>query len=190
MILSHHHTFSLCWPIWIVLTWWRLSLKKLCFKPSGSDVSYIGNWRRAIYLCDRKTDRQMDRQTDRQKNYIQIYFAVLELPDLISLSVDGLSPNCQWTVLNMYLSSISLPVNVIFWFFSGGGGGGGGREGTPDIPHSFGCKATDWLWGISSSFKKNHTWSQFCHFGWSLRCSDAQRYRGKHCSVSSIRTLF
>ena len=24
----------------------------------------------------------------------------------------------------------------------------------PGIPHSFGCKATDWLRGISSSFKK------------------------------------
>ena len=24
----------------------------------------------------------------------------------------------------------------------------------PDMPHCFGCKATDWLPGISSSFKK------------------------------------
>ena len=29
---------------------------------------------------------------------------------------------------------------------------GGGRGGMPDVPHSFGCKATDWLRGISSSF--------------------------------------
>ena len=55
-----------------------------------SDVSYIGHWQRAIYLYNRKTDRQTDRQTGRQ-----IYFAVLELADLISLSVGGLSPNCQ-----------------------------------------------------------------------------------------------
>ena len=34
-------------------------------------------------------------------------------------------------------------------FFLGRGGGGG----MPDMPHSFGCKATDWLRGISSSFK-------------------------------------
>ena len=30
------------------------SLKKLCFKPS-SDIAYIGNWPRAIYLFDRQT---------------------------------------------------------------------------------------------------------------------------------------
>ena len=36
----------------------------------------------------------------------------------------------------------------LFVFFLGGGG----RGGMPDMPHSFGCKATDWLRGISSSF--------------------------------------
>ena len=30
----------------------------------------------------------------------------------------------------------------------------------PDMPHSFGCEATDWLRGIWSSCKKNRTWSQ------------------------------
>ena len=30
--------------------------------------------------------------------------------------------------------------------------GVGGRGGMPDMPHGFGCKATDWLRGISSSF--------------------------------------
>ena len=41
-------------------------------------------------------------------------------------------------------------------------GGGMGGGGMPDLPHSFGCKATDWLRGISSFLKKNNTWSQLC----------------------------
>ena len=67
------------------------TLKKLCLSQ-GSDVAYIGHWPRAIhvYLFDRQTDRLTDRQVSRH-----IYSAVLELTDLISLSVDGLSPNCQ-----------------------------------------------------------------------------------------------
>ena len=65
------------------------SLKKLCISQY-SDVAYIGHWPRAIYLFDRKTDRLTDRQVDRR-----IHSAVLELTDLISLSVDGLSPNCK-----------------------------------------------------------------------------------------------
>ena len=36
---------------------------------------------------------------------------------------------------------------VFFW-------GGGGDGGMPDMSHSFGCKATNWLRGISSSLKK------------------------------------
>ena len=69
------------------------------------DVSYVGHWPRAIHLCDRQTDRLTDRQTGRQ-----IYFAVLELADLITLTVDGLYPNCQETVLKMYVSSVSFPL--------------------------------------------------------------------------------
>ena len=65
------------------------SLKKLCLSQ-GSDVAYIGHWPRAIYLFDRQTDRLTDRQVGRH-----IYSAVLELTDLISLSADELSPNCQ-----------------------------------------------------------------------------------------------
>ena len=65
------------------------SLKKLCLSQC-SDVAYIGHWQRAIYLFDRRTDRLTDRQVGRH-----IYSAVLELTDLISLSVDRLSPNCQ-----------------------------------------------------------------------------------------------
>ena len=38
--------------------------------------------------------------------------------------------------------------SFFFFFFLGGGG----RGGMPDVPHSFGCKAIDWLRGISSSF--------------------------------------
>ena len=65
------------------------SLKKLCLSR-GSDVAYIGHWPRAIYLFDRQTDRLTDRELGRH-----ICSVVLELTDLISLSVDGLSPNCQ-----------------------------------------------------------------------------------------------
>ena len=78
------------------------SLKKLCLSQ-GSNVAYIGHWPRSIYLFDRQTDRLTDRQVGRH-----IYSAMLELTDLISLSVDGLSPNCQWTV---YYICVSLPVN-------------------------------------------------------------------------------
>ena len=66
--------------------------------------------------------------------------------------------------LFMYISSISLRVNKPYQtfislrqsilcgydnvtFFVGGGGGG-----MPDMPHSLGCEATDWLRGIWSSF--------------------------------------
>ena len=35
-------------------------------------------------------------------------------------------------------------------FFGGGGGGGGVWGGVPDMPHGFGCEATDWLRGIWS----------------------------------------
>ena len=38
------------------------------------------------------------------------------------------------------------------------------------MPHSFGCKATDWLRGINSSCKEFHTWNQCCQCGWSLNC--------------------
>ena len=65
------------------------SQKKLCLSQ-GSDVAYIGHWPRAIYLFDRKTDRLTEGRVGRH-----IYSAMLELTDLISLSVDGLSPNCQ-----------------------------------------------------------------------------------------------
>ena len=65
------------------------SLKKLC-SSQCSGVAYIGHWPRAIYLFDRQTDRLTDRQVGRH-----IYSAVLELTDLISLSADRLSPNCQ-----------------------------------------------------------------------------------------------
>ena len=68
------------------------SLKKLCLSQ-GSDVAYIGHWSRAICLFDRQTDRLTDRQVGRH-----IESALLELTYLISLSVDGLSPNCQRTV--------------------------------------------------------------------------------------------
>ena len=68
------------------------SLKKL-FLSQGSDVAYIGLWPRAIYLFDRQTDRQTDKQVGRH-----IYSAVLELTDLISLSVGVLSPNYKRTV--------------------------------------------------------------------------------------------
>ena len=61
------------------------SLKKLCLSQ-GSDVAYIAHWPRAIYLFDRHTDILTGRL---------MYSAVLELIDLISLFVDGLSPNCQ-----------------------------------------------------------------------------------------------
>ena len=62
------------------------SLKKICLSQC-SGVAYISHWPRAIYLFDRKTDRLTNRQVGRH-----IYSAVLELTDLISLS---LSPNCQ-----------------------------------------------------------------------------------------------
>ena len=65
------------------------SLKNLCLSQC-SDVAYIGHWPRAIYLFYRLTDRLTDRQVGKH-----IYSAVLELTDLISLSVDRLSPNCQ-----------------------------------------------------------------------------------------------
>ena len=47
-----------------------------------------------------------------------------------------------------------------------------------DMPHSFGCEATDWLREILYPCKRFRTWSQCCHFGWSLRCSDIQRCIG------------
>ena len=65
------------------------SLKKLCLSQC-SGVAYIGHWPRAIYFFDRQTDRLTGRQVGRH-----IYSDVLELTDLISLSVDRLSPNCQ-----------------------------------------------------------------------------------------------
>ena len=77
------------------------------------------------------------------------------------------------TINEPYQTLVSLRQSILCGydnvaFFSGGGGGGGS-----DMPHSFGCEATDWLQGIWSSCKRFHTWSQCCHFGWSLRCSDA-----------------
>ena len=63
-------------------------LKNLCLSQ-GSDVAYIGHWPRAIYFFDIQIDRLTDRQVGRH-----IYSPVLELTDLISLSVDGLSVNC------------------------------------------------------------------------------------------------
>ena len=98
-ILAHHlsyqgnpksppHIFFVLHNL-VCLTWGRLCLNKVLLSK-GSDVSYIGHRPRAIYLCDRKTGRLTDGQADRQ-----VYFALLELADLISLSVDGLSPNCQ-----------------------------------------------------------------------------------------------
>ena len=65
------------------------SLIMLCL-GLGSDVVYICHWPKAMYLFDRKTDRLTDTQVGRH-----IYSGVLELTDLISLSVDGVSPNCQ-----------------------------------------------------------------------------------------------
>ena len=65
------------------------SLKKLCLSQ-GSDIANIGHWPRAIYRFDRQTDRLTDRQVGSH-----LYSAVLELTNHISLSVDGLSPNCQ-----------------------------------------------------------------------------------------------
>ena len=50
------------------------------------------------------------------------------------------------------------------------------------MPHSFGCEATDWFRGIWSACKRFRTWSQCCHFGWSLRCSGVR--------VSSIPKMF
>ena len=70
------------------------SLKKLCLSQ-GSDVAYIGHWPRAIYLFDRQTVRLTDRQVGRH-----IYSAVLELTDLISLSVDVLSNCLHVCILN------------------------------------------------------------------------------------------
>ena len=46
---------------------------------------------------------------------------------------------------------ITFQVFFCLFVFLGRGGGGGGM---PDVPHSFGCKATNWLRGYSSSFKK------------------------------------
>ena len=88
-------------------------------------------------MIERQTDsqtaeRQTDRQTDRQAGR-QVYFAVLELADLILLSVDGLFCFCFFVVFSR-------------------GGGGGGVGGMSDMSHGFGCKATDWLRDISSSF--------------------------------------
>ena len=89
--------FSLCWPIWIVLTWGRLCLKKLCFKPR-KDVSYIGHWPMTIYLSDRQTDRHTDRYmlpfSSSQKSY------------------HCLLMDCR-TVLKIYVSSLTLPVNEL-----------------------------------------------------------------------------
>ena len=65
------------------------SLKRLCLSQ-GSDIANIGRWPRAIYRFDRQTDRLTDRQVGSH-----IYSAVLVLTNHISLSVDGLSPNCQ-----------------------------------------------------------------------------------------------
>ena len=42
----------------------------------------------------------------------------------------------------------------------------------PGMPHRFGCIATDWLSGTCPP-ARFHNWSQCCHFGWSLYCSDA-----------------
>ena len=46
------------------------------------------------YICTFLIDKQTDSQTDKQVGR-HIYSAVLELTDLIALSVDGLSLNCQ-----------------------------------------------------------------------------------------------
>ena len=86
VVQSHHHIFSLCWTIL------GTSLKKLCFMPR--QWRSLGHWPRAIYLFDRQTHRQTDKQVGRH----HIYSVVLKLTYLISLSVDGLSPYCQWTV--------------------------------------------------------------------------------------------
>ena len=101
-------------------------------------------------VIDRQTDSQTaDRQTD-------IFCRARARRSHITV--------CRWTVFKlsancfkMYVSSVYLLNFVLFLFccfFLWGGGGGGG---IPDMPHSFGCKATDWLRGISSSFKKKIT---------------------------------
>ena len=63
---------------------------------------------------------------------------------------------------------------ITLHFFLGGG--------VPDMPHSFGCEATDWFRGIWVACKRFRTWSQCCHFGWSLLCSGVR--------VSSISKMF
>ena len=79
--------------------------------------------------------------------------------------------DCLKTVseLYMYISSVSLPVNEpyqtlvslrqpILCGYDNVSFGGGGL-GMPDMPHSIGCEATDWLRGIWFSCKRIRTWS-------------------------------
>ena len=80
------------------------SLKKLCFKPRQWHTLYRSLAKGNIPF--RPTNRQVHRQTDKQVGR-HIYSAELELADLISLSVNGQSPNCQWTVYVYYKCLIS-----------------------------------------------------------------------------------
>ena len=73
------------------------SLKKLCLSQ-GRDVAYIGHWPMVIFLFDRQTDVLTDRQVGRH-----IYSVMLELKDLISLSVNGLSPYCKFCFVCLIL---------------------------------------------------------------------------------------
>ena len=78
---------------WIVLTWGRLCLKTL-FLSQCCDVSSIGHWQRAIYLCDRKTDRLTDRQTGRQTDIFCCTRACRPHITVCRWTVSKLSVNC------------------------------------------------------------------------------------------------
>ena len=55
------------------------------------------------------------------------------------------------------------------------------------MPHSFGCKATDWFRDIWSPCNRFCTWSQCCHFGWSFRCSDTLRCRSEQYTKDVLK---
>ena len=87
MVHIHHLIFSLCLPIWIVLT--SLS-EKVMFKH------------RAICVCVRETDRQTDIHANRQTDRCIL---LLDFTDLITLSVDELSSNLPLNCLKMNVTS-------------------------------------------------------------------------------------
>ena len=88
LVQSHHHIFSLCWPIWIFLTCGRA--EKFMFKPRHWRSLYRSLAKGYIFFWH--TNRQTRRQTGRQTYIFSRAWA--HRPHITV---------CRWTVSELYM---------------------------------------------------------------------------------------